>query len=179
MNTEQDIISHKECAISYHQCCGSGMFIPDPRSDFFPSWILDPGSELFSSRIPDPHQRMYFSQKKWLLSSKKYDLGCSSRISDPAYGSCLFTYPGSRIQGSKRHRIPDPDPQNCPSLYILLTKRVGNIAPKILHDNNHDNSGLITVTARICKQGDPQGVRYVNITVKWKDNCLCIFTSRK
>ncbi len=21
--------------------------------------------------------------------------------------------PGSRIQGSKRHRIPDPDPQHC------------------------------------------------------------------
>jgi hypothetical protein len=27
------------------------------------------------------------------------------------------TYSGSRIQGSKRHRIPDPDPQHC---YILL-----------------------------------------------------------
>jgi hypothetical protein len=23
------------------------------------------------------------------------------------------TYSGSRIQGSKRHRIPDPDPQHC------------------------------------------------------------------
>jgi hypothetical protein len=29
------------------QCCGSGMFIPDP--DFYPSRISDPGS-----RIPDP-----------------------------------------------------------------------------------------------------------------------------
>ncbi len=29
------------------QCCGSGMFIPDP--DFYPSRIPDPGS-----RIPDP-----------------------------------------------------------------------------------------------------------------------------
>jgi hypothetical protein len=29
------------------QCCGSGMFIPDP--DFFPSWILYP-----ISRIPYP-----------------------------------------------------------------------------------------------------------------------------
>jgi hypothetical protein len=29
------------------QCCGSGMFIPDP--DFYPSWIPDPGS-----RISDP-----------------------------------------------------------------------------------------------------------------------------
>jgi hypothetical protein len=32
---------------SGNQCCGSGMFIPDP--DFYPSRIPDPGS-----RIPDP-----------------------------------------------------------------------------------------------------------------------------
>jgi hypothetical protein len=25
----------------------------------------------------------------------------------------FFTHPGSRIQGSKRHRIPDPDSQHC------------------------------------------------------------------
>jgi hypothetical protein len=31
----------------YMQCCGSGMFIPDP--DFYPSRIPDPGS-----RISDP-----------------------------------------------------------------------------------------------------------------------------
>jgi hypothetical protein len=24
-----------------------------------------------------------------------------------------FSHPGSRIQGSKRHPIPDPDPQHC------------------------------------------------------------------
>jgi hypothetical protein len=35
-----------------------------------------------------------------------WDLG--SEIRDPEK-----TYPGSRIQGSKRHRIPDPDPQHC------------------------------------------------------------------
>jgi hypothetical protein len=34
---------------TYQQCCGSGMFIPDPGSDFFPSRIPDPN---FS--IPDP-----------------------------------------------------------------------------------------------------------------------------
>jgi hypothetical protein len=27
-------------------------------------------------------------------------------------GSGLFTHPGSQIQGSKRHRIPNPDPQH-------------------------------------------------------------------
>ncbi len=34
------------------------------------------------------------------------------RVVHPGSGSLHFTHPGSRIQGSKRHRIPDPDPQN-------------------------------------------------------------------
>jgi hypothetical protein len=42
--------------IPTNQCCGSGMFIPDPWSDFFPSRIPDPGSELSPSRIPDPQR---------------------------------------------------------------------------------------------------------------------------
>jgi hypothetical protein len=45
--------------------------------------------------------------QKIVLSSRKYDPGCSSRI------RILIFYP-SRIQGSKttRSRIPDPDPQH-------------------------------------------------------------------
>jgi hypothetical protein len=35
-------------------------------------------------------------------------MGLGSGIRDPGK-----TYSGSRIQGSKRHRIPDPDPQHC------------------------------------------------------------------
>ncbi len=68
------------------QCCGSGMFIADPRSEFSPSRIrifsfLEPGSEFFN----------------------------------PGSRTCIkeFTHPRSRSQGSKRHRIPDPDPQHC------------------------------------------------------------------
>ncbi len=71
------------------------------------------------SRIPDPnclHPRSririkefkYFNPKKpkaWFLSSRKYDPGCSSRIR-------MLTFYPSRIQGSKRHWIPDPDPQH-------------------------------------------------------------------
>ncbi len=71
------------------QCCGSGMFIPDPVSEFFPFRI-----QIFP----------YFSPKEWLLSSRKYDTGCSSRI------RILIFYP-SRIPGTKRPRIPDP--QHC------------------------------------------------------------------
>ncbi len=42
-----------------------------------------------------------FLLKKLSLSSQKYGFG----IRDPEK-----TYSGSRIQVSKRHRIPDPDP---------------------------------------------------------------------
>jgi hypothetical protein len=71
-----------------------------PGSDFFPSRIRtvsiqDPGSASKNLSI--------LTQKKWFLSSRKYDPGCSSRIPDPD----ADFYP-SRIQGSKRHRIPDP-----------------------------------------------------------------------
>jgi hypothetical protein len=34
-----------------HQCCGSGMFIPDPT-------FFHPGSRILTFSIPDPHQRI-------------------------------------------------------------------------------------------------------------------------
>ncbi len=43
-----------------------------------------------------------FNLKTCYLTSREYDPGCSSRITDP--GSWFFP---SRIQGSKKHRIPD------------------------------------------------------------------------
>jgi hypothetical protein len=82
------------------QCGGSGMFIPDPA-------FSHPGSELSPSRILKEFK--YLNPKKankWFLSTKKYDPGCSSRIPDP---DATFSRPGSRIQGSKRHPIPDPE----------------------------------------------------------------------
>jgi hypothetical protein len=82
------------------------------------------GSRIRLFSIPDPnclHPRSrilikefkYFNPKKakkWFLSSKKYDPGCSSRIR-----MLTFSHPGSRIQGSKRNPIPDPDPQHWSS----------------------------------------------------------------
>jgi hypothetical protein len=56
--------------------------------------ILDPTFFHPGSRIRIKEFN-YFNPKKWFLSSRKYDLGCSSRI-----------------QGSKWHRNPDPDPQH-------------------------------------------------------------------
>jgi hypothetical protein len=90
--------------IRFGQCVGSGMFIPDPGSDFFSSRI--------PIRIPDPnclHPRSRIrikefkclNPKKWFLSSRKYDPGCSSRIPDPD----ADFYPSP---------IPDPGVKNAP-----------------------------------------------------------------
>jgi hypothetical protein len=48
------------------------------------------------------HRILELFIQKLSLSSQKYGFG----LWDPEK-----TYTGSRIQGSKRHRIPDPDPQ--------------------------------------------------------------------
>ncbi len=88
--------------------------------------IPDPGSRIRTVSIPDPGSRIlikeckYFNpskkQKKWFLSSKKYDPGCSSRIPDPDadFLPSRIPDPGSRGQKGTQSRIPDPDPQHCP-----------------------------------------------------------------
>ncbi len=86
------------------QCCGSGMFIPDPGSDFFPSRIRtvsipDPGSSSKNLSTLTPKKA-----KKWFLISKKYYPGCSSRIPDPDADFLPS-------------RIPDPDPQHWDSCW--------------------------------------------------------------
>ncbi len=71
-----------------------------------------PGSRIRIFSIPDPGSASknfkYFNPKKWFLSSRKYDPGCSSQIRIPDPGSRGQTGTGSWIQGSKRHRILDP-----------------------------------------------------------------------
>jgi hypothetical protein len=51
--------------------------------------------------------------KNMVLGSGIRDPG--SEIRDPEK-----TYSGSRIQGSKRHRIPDPDPQHCLTVSYVI-----------------------------------------------------------
>ncbi len=110
--------------------------------DVYPrSWI-----RLFS--IPDPNffnlgpricikEFNYFNPKKCFLNSRKYDPGCSSRIQipDPDTDFLPIPDPGSRgkkgrhrIQGSKRHRIPDP--QHCCSQFNYFTLLFSVIWPK-------------------------------------------------
>jgi hypothetical protein len=69
---------------SFYQCCGAGMFIPDPN-------FSHPGSASKNLSILFP-------------SSRKYDPGCSSRI--------LIFYP-SRIPDPGVKKPPDPDSQHC------------------------------------------------------------------
>ncbi len=115
------------------QCCGSGMFIPDP--DFYPSRFPDPKTatkergekkicchnflcshkfhkienyfsfEVLKKMCANFQRIIELSTQKILTKLSKY-MGLGSGIRKK-------TYSGSRIQGSKRHRIPDPDPQHC------------------------------------------------------------------
>jgi hypothetical protein len=85
------------------QCCGSGMFIPDPRSRYRLFSIPDPSCLHPGSRILIKEFK-YFNPKKpkkWFLSSKKYDLGCSSRIPDPDADFLPIPDPGVK-------KAPDP-----------------------------------------------------------------------
>ncbi len=60
--------------------------------------------------IPDPGSA---SKNLSILSQKNFsnlsEIWSVLFIPDP--DPDFFTHPGSRIQGSKRHRVPDPDPQ--------------------------------------------------------------------
>jgi hypothetical protein len=66
-----------------------------------------PGSEFFhpGSRVRIKEFKYFFTPKNWFPSLRNFDPGCLSWIR-----ILIFVIPGSRIQGSKRHRIPDPDP---------------------------------------------------------------------
>jgi hypothetical protein len=107
----------KSYQYNIYQCCGSGMFILNPRSRIPDPTFFHPGSRIDLSpfRIPDPESASKNLSilnpqkiKKIVLSSRKYDPSCSSRIPDLDADFLPIPDPGSWIQGSKRHRIPDP-----------------------------------------------------------------------
>ncbi len=82
--------------------------IPDPTFS-----IPDPGSELSPSyRIRIKEFKYFNPQKTKKMVSKLWKIWSGLFIPDPVSGCWLSTHPGSRIQGSKRHRIPDPDPEH-------------------------------------------------------------------
>jgi len=64
--------------------------VPDPGSELSPSRIPYPGSASKNLSILAPKK-----PKKWFLSSRKYDPGCSSRIPDPDADFLPIPDPGS------------------------------------------------------------------------------------
>ncbi len=73
------------------QCGGSGMFVPDPGSYFFPSRIYI-------------KEFKYFNPKNSFLSPRKYDMGCSCSSGSGSWFSPIPD-PGSRCQKSTGSRI--------------------------------------------------------------------------
>jgi hypothetical protein len=102
------------------QCCGS---------EFFPSWIPDLKNFLHPGYRIGIKEFKYFNTIKWFLSSRKYDPVCSSRIR-------ILTFYPSRIQGSKRHRIPDLDPKHWNFLKDLIWKEK---TCKFSHKRRHNS----------------------------------------
>ena len=103
--------------------------IPDPGSNFFPSRIpvpncLHPGSRI---RIKEFKYFNPKKPKKCLISFRKYDPGCSSRIPDPDADFLPIPDPGSRGQKGTGSRIrirntghhSDADPQHLPCSFGL------------------------------------------------------------
>ncbi len=109
--------------ISVQAMLKSGIEVLYCTCSVFELIVYAEGSQAIFS-IPDP---------VWFLSSQKYDPGCSSRIRILTFyhsGSRGRKGTGSRIQASKRHRIPDPgvkkarDPgSGSPTLYRAIVFR--------------------------------------------------------
>ncbi len=83
--------------------CLSRMRFFHPGSRF--EKIPDPGSGSSSKNLS------IFTPKNCFLSFWKYDQGCSSRVR-------ILIFYLSRIQGSKSHRIPEPDQEHCFTEYM-------------------------------------------------------------
>ncbi len=106
--------------------------IPDPT-------FFHPGSRIRTVSIPDPGSSSKNlsiltpkKAKKWFLSSKKYDPGCSSRIPDPDadFLPSRIPDPGPRVQKGTQSRIPDPDPQHCPWGSVCIRMQYENQTEK-------------------------------------------------
>jgi hypothetical protein len=110
------------------QCCGSGMFIPDP--DFYPSGIPDPGSKNRNKREGEKNcchtffcsHRFHKIVNYFMFETLKKQIWANfqriieiftqkivTKLSKYGFG---IRDPRSGILGSKRHRIPDLDPQH-------------------------------------------------------------------
>ncbi len=128
-----------------------------------------PGSWIRIFSIPDPGSTRFldlgsasknFSILTQKIVSKLSEILSGMFIPDP--GSWFFTHPGSQIQGSKRHRITDPDPQHWLWTCVSLG---GAVLP--LHC--WDLYGAL-FTAWSCRQWQ------VGTSLFTKSHCFCIYS---
>jgi hypothetical protein len=104
-------------------------------------FISDPGSALKSLSI--------LTQKKWFLSSRKYDPGCSSRIPDPD----ADFYPS---------RIPDPGVKKAPdpgsgfATLVHRKRKIEELGDKIRQDVMNTMKGK-----RLCLHFDGKQVKQI------------------
>jgi hypothetical protein len=73
------------------------MFIPDPKFSIPYSNYFHLGSRILIKEYK------YFNPKKWSLSSRKYDLGCSSQIRIPDLDPDFLAIPDPGVK-----KAPDP-----------------------------------------------------------------------
>jgi hypothetical protein len=89
-----------------------------PKYDFYPPRIPDPKSRVKNIPDPGPRIRIRIKEFKYLfltlkIVSKLSEILSGIFIPDPDLDFLPIPDPRSRIQGSKKHRIPDSVPQNC------------------------------------------------------------------
>ncbi len=84
-----------------------------PGSEFSPSRILDPGAAS---------KNLSFLTHKMVCKLSEMWSGLS--IPDPDPVSWFFTNPGSRIQGWKRHRIPDSGSGSATLLFSNSLRKI-------------------------------------------------------
>ena len=94
--------------------------IPDPGYWIQIFFILDPWSQIWIFSIRGPGSRMHIKELKYFNQKNGFSaLRNMIRVFHPGSGSrililtfypsqILILYPRSRLQGSKRHRSPDP-----------------------------------------------------------------------
>ncbi len=81
-----------------YQCCGSGMFIPDLGSEFFPSRIPDPGSKNHRILDPDSYPHRILTQK---IVSRLSEIWSKIIIPDPSPGSWFLPIQDPESRGQK------------------------------------------------------------------------------
>jgi hypothetical protein len=106
--------------------------------------------EMLNKKIWANFQRIIdlFTQKIVTKLSKIWVWDPGSEI----LGIRKKTYSGSRIQGSKRHRIPDPDPQHCLARSVKLSRLSSKCIklPPLVYTRKNDTQSECTVQCTKC-----------------------------